>query len=144
MKYKDFLKKSHLPITITKSVVTQMGDWDTFTNYALDITNNGIDGGFGGFVWYTETLAFYEANRRDIMAMLRSQADDFGVCVTDMVHGFGSVKRGGYSRSDVEAFLMDNDPESDNYTFFANLMAWYAAEEVCRAYCDMLDESCSP
>jgi len=99
-----------------------------------DVNNHGIDGGFGGFVYYNDTHAFAMKHRKLIVKLLEEQANDLGEEVVAMVSGFGVFRNSP----------MDNDDRKELYKYLGggkceqstitNLMAWFAAEEVCRMF----------
>jgi len=101
-----------------------------------DVNRHGIDGGFSGFIYYSETHKFALKHRKQIVAMLEDMADQLGEDVVAMVAGFG-VFRGS---------PMDADDKKDLYRYLGggkvdqgaitNVMAWFAAEEVCRMFED--------
>ena len=44
-----------------------------------DVARGGADGGFSGFIYYSETVKFAKDNMNVIYEHLKSQAEDFGV-----------------------------------------------------------------
>ena len=115
---------------LQKAVLNQLG-YDTLTTEAketlTDITNHGLNGGFTGFIYYTDTTKFYTDNKKLILSMANEQAEDFGISISEMVAGFGCCNE---SPHEVEAWLLDLDEDYD--TSLPNCLAWYAAEEVAR------------
>lgn len=117
---------------LISSVITQLGGTDSMQ----DIANYGIDGGFSGFIYYADTHKFAMRNRRAIVEMLEEMADSLGEDVVQMVNGFGVFRPNG----------MDADDKKDLYRYLGgakveqgaitNVMAWFAAEEVSRMFCD--------
>lgn len=90
---------------------------NSLCDYASDISNYGIQGGFSGFTYYADTCAFYQANKEDIWELATDQADEnYGKDsnVFTMLANFGGAKN-------VSSAMT-----------FENLMAWYAAEEAAR------------
>jgi hypothetical protein len=122
-----------------------MGGWESFKESAPDICRGGIDGGFHGFISYADTMKFAKANKEAIRSLAIQQAEDFGLGVVEMIKGFGCFKHsefkgfGCFKHSDVtEAEIIDGlagiaHPMGTNVL---NALAWYAGEEVARAYCD--------
>ena len=100
----------------------------------MDVVNHGIDGGFSGFVYYSDTHAFAMRYRKDIIMLLEEEAEMIGEEVVEMVSNFGVFRNN----------KMDNDDRKDLYRYLGggrceqsqitNLMAWFAAEEVCRMF----------
>lgn len=98
-----------------------------------DVNNYGIQCGFGGFIYYTDTHKFAMKFRKLIVQLLEEDAEQLGEGdVIQMVSGFGQFRRS----------KMDSDDRRELYKYLAgarceqstitNLMAWYAAESVCR------------
>lgn len=117
---------------LISAVITQLGGVSSMS----DIANHGIDGGFSGFTYYVDTHKFTMRNRNAIIEMLEQMADELGEDVTKMVDGFGVFNRQG----------MDADEKKDLYRYLGgakveqgtitNVMAWFAAEEVARMFCE--------
>jgi hypothetical protein len=121
---------------LINSVIRQLGGRDSLQ----DIANHGIDGGFHGFIYYTETFAFWKRNRGLIADLAREQASEFGTDAVSMIAGFNCLK------NDDDAQLRDSigraiyggrmSQNNDCDSLVANALAWYAAEEVARAMCE--------
>lgn len=131
-------------LTKTK-VITDRSEFKSLINAVIsnigidsvqDVNSHGIDGGFSGFVYYTDTVPFAYKHRKAILRLLDEDADNFGQEVVEMVNGFGTFRGKG----------MDADEKKDLYRYLSgtkckevtipNLMAWYAAETVCRWFED--------
>ena len=124
---KQVLKDNAEYKTLINAVINRVG-----LDAVQDINNHGIDGGFNGFIYYSDTHAFAMRYRKLIVKMLEQIADDMGKEVTEMVSQFGILRN------------MDNDDKKDLYKYLGggrpgqgaitNVMAWFAAEEVCRMF----------
>lgn len=135
---KELIKSSSIPASLIRAVIRQMGGWETFTGYAPDITRHGIDGGFNGFIYYADTLPFAKRNSAAIAEMAASQADDFGTPVLDMVRSFGCFRQSPPDFASISTALYGGRAQEETDTVL-NALAWYAAEEVARAYCDLVE-----
>src|SRR6185503_7918099 len=158
------IEATNIPASLVRAVVRQMGGWETFTQSAPDICRGGIDGGFNGFIYYRDTEAFAKRNRADILTLAKDQASDLGESVLDMVAGFGCLggstirnRMSGHatwisdSQKDYERRkILSQYHEAVGAALFAgknlqdgenvlNALAWYAGEEVARAYCDLCE-----
>lgn len=130
-------------ISTKKQVLADNSEYKTLINAVIsrigmdnveNVINNGIDGGYSGFIYYSDTHAFAMRYRKLIVKMLEEQASDFGQEVVEMVSGFGVFRRSP----------MDNEDRKELYKYLGggrcqqstitNLMAWFAAEEVCRMF----------
>ena len=131
---KSLLATTSIPETLVRNTIRQFGGWETFKECADDVVDYGIDGGFSGFIYNNETVKFYANNRKAIIQLARSEAQECDETTVDMVAAFRCVRKHGYSVADVEGFLLFNDAKHEDYPALATAMAWYAAEAVCRAY----------
>lgn len=135
------IDSSNIPESLIRAVVRQMGGWNSFKENAPDICRGGIDGGFNGFIYNADTESFARRNRESIAAMASQQADDFGTSVTEMIQGFGCFRNGTKpSDSDIGSALYAGKDSKDGEPVL-NALAWYAGEEVSRAYCDLTGEN---
>ena len=124
--------------SLVKAVVKQLGGWDSFKESAKDIVNHGIDGGFHGFIYYVDTVKFYKANKKTIIALAKSQASELGQGMFEMIKGFKCM-------ADIEA--TEDEIAESMYTCkgecvdqILNCLAWYAGEEVSRLYVDLCEQ----
>jgi hypothetical protein len=136
----QFCEKSNIPLTLIRAVVRQIGGWSSFCESAPDVCRGGIDGGFHGFIYTTETEAFAKRNREQIAAMAEEQASDFGTSVTEMIQWFGCF-RNSTKPTDSEIGLALYAGKEKESCGVLNALAWYAGEEVCRAYCDLTEQN---
>lgn len=135
---KNLIENSNLPAALIRAVVRQSGGWESFCEMAPDITNHGIDGGFHGWIYYNETMAFTRKNKAAILEALKNLADDLGEGMLEMVRGFGVFKNDKDITVDNIARAIYQG-KGDYSTQVLNVLAWFAAEETARAYCDMIE-----
>jgi len=127
---------------IIDAVIEQLGYGDGEDNEEellgtlSDIRNHGISGGYGGFIYYDDTVKFAKDNRKLIVAMLEEDAFQFGKEVTEMIKGFGHYRDSEMDDDDRHAMyaFLGGGRYKDEYLQFYNLMAWYAAETVARYF----------
>jgi len=137
MNLEQFANKSHIPTKLVRAVVSQLGGWESFKECAPDITNHGIDGGFHGFIYYTDTVAFFKKNRSVILEL--AEEDVFNIGYEGMFHMFKKFKcMEGYKEDEIAKAIYTYKGECADQIL--NCLAWYAGEEVCRSYNDMLEE----
>lgn len=135
-----FIKQcGHINQKLIKSVINQFGGWNSFKEQAEDVTRHGINGGFGGFIYYSETHTFTIKNRALIVALLEETAQYLGEDVVSMVNNFGAF-RGSMDSDDKKDLYRLLGGGKPNQGAITNIMAWFAAEEVCRAYSDILND----
>lgn len=97
-----------------------------------DILSHGIDGGYGQFIYCSDTHAFAMKHRKHIITLLEERAEGFDMEVVEMVANFGyfrTNKMDNEDRKQLYRYLGGGKPEQCTIT---NLMCWYAVEEVCR------------
>lgn len=131
------IRESSIPAGLIRSVIRQLGDRESLQ----DIARHGIDGGFGGFIYTAETVAFFKRNRTDICSLAEQMADDFGQSAVEMVASFGCLRdqADGETRKAIAKCLYGGPIPSgigEEVHTVANALAWFAAEEVARAFCD--------
>lgn len=117
--------------TLINAVINNIG-----LDSVSDVNNHGIDGGFSGFIYYSETHAFAMRYRKLIVKLLEQQADEMGEEVVAMVSNFGVFRNSEMDnddRKDLYKYLGGGRPEQGAIT---NVMAWFAAEEICRMFED--------
>lgn len=132
----SFCEASHLNPSLIRAVVRQLGGWEAFQESAPDITAHGIDGGFCGFTYYSDTEPFATRNRAAIAELAEAQAEELGDDVFSMIRSFGCFRDDKLTGGEIAEALYRgrNVPNGVN---ILNGLAWYAGEEVARSYCDL-------
>jgi len=126
-------RAGHIPAELIRSTVAQFGDWLYFQESAANISDHGAAGGFTGFSYYHDTLAFFDANRASILKMAAEMATDCGYKSSfEMMAAFNCFA----GLTDQEIFNALIDPEAEESTTVKNGLAWFALEEVARAVYD--------
>ena len=142
IRIKDFIRVSHIDASLIRAVIRQMGGWFEFKDHAKDVTDHGADGGYGGFIYYADTVAFYARNRAAINGLLAKMARDCGEGgIIELVQSFGCLSSGGkpdYTADEVGATLYGTKSRMDPH--IVNALAWFALEEVARSYMDCTTE----
>jgi 3-deoxy-D-manno-octulosonate 8-phosphate phosphatase (KDO 8-P phosphatase) len=67
--------------SLTRAVIRKLGGTESMP----DIVNHGASGGFSGFTYYADTVAFYKRHKADIMKRAEGDASDFGTDVLAIV-----------------------------------------------------------
>lgn len=122
--------------TLIKAVIENIG-----MDSVEDVNSHGIDGGFNGFIYTRDTVAFFNRHKADIMKLAEEMADNLGEDLLPMIRNFGCLSSGqypnkkpDYSQSEIAEALYNG--KSENADTIRNAMAWFAAEEVCRMFED--------
>ncbi len=136
IKLDAFKAQTHLSIKIVDAVLAQLSiESDEEASTLEDIASHGIQGGYGSFIYYSDTIDFFNKNRLEIRKMLSSMADDLGESMLGMVKGFNCLKDLELSEDQI-AECIYTDEETEDRTQILNALSWFAAEEVARAYSD--------
>jgi hypothetical protein len=137
MKLSTFKKSSHISPDLIDAVVEQFGGKAAFKESAIDAANHGIDGGFSGFIYYTETVEFAKKWRLYILQQVKALAEELGNSPFELVASFSCLNN-LYSTYDIAEAIYNG---SDDETQIMNALAWFAAEEVCRSYQNIKEEN---
>ena len=137
------------PVTIN-NVISSLGfslngSWDSLKELSAKFENcaeHGADGGFSGFIYYNETIAFFRKNRTDIASHIEQTAAEFGTDIFSMVQGFGVFHNSEKpTPTEIGKALWDKSQTYPDLTSLYNVFAWYALEEVSRTWYRYLEEN---
>ena len=128
---------------LVRAVKRQLGS--TWKDDFYDIVNHGIDGGFGRFIYYSDTIPFYKRNKTEIIELVKDMANAYGESVIDFIATFRCLNGGAIQgkREYTEDNELMNEIGRTIYgklgeddCLVANALAWFAAEETAREYMD--------
>lgn len=129
---------------MTQAVFNQIGGdfhfegdsvvFDDFIKGQLENTyNHGADCGITGFIYYSETVDFFNKNRKIILNRAKDEAESLGESgMISFFKCFGCFK--GLTEDNIASGLYEEDSEDE--TTVKNGLAWYTLEEVAR---DIMD-----
>ena len=125
---------------LTHYVIKQLGfeklEDEELRSTLEDITNNGADGGFGGFIYYSETNKFARENMHLILDQVKELADNLVETPLEMISSFRSLKDDKLDPLEIASIIYERtSPESQadgTETVVLNALAWFALEEVAR------------
>ena len=138
---KTLIANSSIQATLIRAVVKNMNGWESFKESAQDVADHGASCGFGNFVYYTDTVAFTEKNRKTIAEYAAEQSKEIGYKdEIEMILSFNGLQHDDLTSSDIARALYGRLADTDTKTIIYNALAWYALEEVARAYCDLLEQ----
>ena len=146
-------KRSGISAKLIRAVLAQLGGGEDAESSLEDIARHGVDGGFTGFCYHSETVLFFKQNRVEIVTLTLQMAEGLDENVAEMVAGFGCLA-GHESRDDYDyngqpkaarrKAIAEHLPSvsrclyggrlTNSDTQAANALAWFAAEEVARAW----------
>lgn len=125
---KKYIKQAKANNTTFKSLIAktlnQLGD----ENYISDVYSHGANTGFPGFTYYSDTSAFYRANKKQINELVREEAAQFDTNVIPFVLSFNCVNE---DEEDNVGRCMYGRCNEDT-VYVENALAWFALETVCR------------
>jgi hypothetical protein len=100
-----------------------------------DVNRHGIGDGFSGFIYYSDTCAFYSRYRKLINRLVFEMAEQLGEDAAQMVAGFNCVNDDHETRHDIGVCIYGGNLRSlKDSAHIPNALAWFAAEEVCRMF----------
>ncbi|MDE2098468.1 MAG: hypothetical protein KGL39_14540 [Patescibacteria group bacterium] len=111
---------------LIKAVKKQLGcaSQEEFRQTCQAIAQNGAAEGFIGFIYYRDTVAFFDANAEAIYELLDAARDKLGLrTIEDVIASFNSADS-----------IVNEDTRK-------NLLAWFALEEVARHVADAMEEA---
>jgi hypothetical protein len=145
---------------LVKAVLDNLSDDpDDALQSLKDVAEHGVEGGFPGFTYYTDTVEFYKRNKMAIVKLLQQEADDSGQDPVQMVRRMNCVGD-DYSPSEISKVLYGAMPRErkvtekvmmkdlgdiiqgrqprsrkkiEDVTPIANCLAWFALEAVAHA-----------
>lgn len=134
---KAFTEQSNLNPKLIRAVIRQVGGFEAFKEIAEDVTNHGAACGFGGFIYYTETISFTKRNRAPIIELLTDlNLDIYGhKNYTETLISFNCLK----ALEPMEIIDGLHNSRSDYRTEVYNALAWFALEEVARDFINIVE-----
>lgn len=114
---------------LISAVINALGDM----SYIEDVNKYGIDGGYGEFIYYSDTVAFAQKHHNQIRNLICEQSADFGMNEYEFIASFKCLDVDSDMKKDIYSFLGGKAPKEVS---LANGLAWYAAEHVCRLFED--------
>jgi len=144
------IHNSYLPVKTVSNVIQALGypltgSGDTFKELSAELVNcaeHGANMGISGFIYYSETIPFFQKNRAGIAISLALSAAEIGTDLISMVQEFGVFhNKDKPTPSEVGKALWDKSKTYPELTDLYNVFAWYALEEVSRAWYRYLEEN---
>jgi hypothetical protein len=119
---------------LTRAVLRSLGGRDD--GQLEDIARHGADAGWPGFTYYSDTVAFFKAYRKDIAARVKAVAEEIGEQPVTVVSGFNCL-RPASGPADAETLesigrCLYGARLTNDDTQVANALAWFALEEIAR------------
>ena len=113
---------------LAKAVINQMGGIDGDTLAELNQVRNAADG-YSGFIYYSDTVAFWKRVRRIAVPYMEDEANSLGErSALDMVKSFNYCQSHEIETRDIALALYGRMADAE--TGVLNLLAWYVLETV--------------
>jgi hypothetical protein len=107
-----------------------------------DCAKHGADGGFPGFTYYYDTLAFFRRNKEDIVKNLELLAGELGQDIISMIQGFGVFRHETPpTAAGIGQALWGTGKLKDDLTSLYNVFAWFCLEEVSHVWYRHLEDN---
>jgi len=110
-------------------------DFDDIDSTMRDIRNHGADGGFSGFIYYSDTCKFARDNMALIYSHAKNQAVEFGIDPLEMIAGFNCL-HGEFPAFEIASVIHDDIDDATRNdgadVAILNALAWYALEEAAQ------------
>lgn len=129
----NFLQSAIYP-TLAEAVIDQMGGFESFCEDAQSIAEHGADSGFHGFIYYSDTIGFYDKNKKRILRALQDECMDIGQTMADCIASFNCID---CTSIQVESFLLGLNDEDE--TDLKNALSWWALERVAHDYISFIE-----
>ncbi len=115
--------------SLQTAVIQQLG-YDEMDDECMDtlkdVSNYGADGGFGQFCYYSDTTAFFDDHRTEILTEINELSGELGESAADIVKGFNCLNHD--FDHEVDQVLLNLPCEDD--VNVKNALAWFALEHV--------------
>ena len=119
------------------------GTGNIFKNLSSDFKNcaeHGANIGFHGFICYSDTIAFFKANRKDIVNHMENMSAELGTDIISFVQGFGVFRHSEKpTPSEIGKALWGSVRHRYDLTTLYNVFAWYALEEIAYTWYGYLE-----
>ncbi len=135
MTKKEFTKRAEnawIDKKLINATVKQLGGWNEFKLRAPDICRYGAGGGVPGFIYYDDTIEFFNRSRIWIKLMFMKAAEDAGVDVHEL---FPSIIK-QFSIPMFYEILFDPSTawSSDEGALIKNVLTWATLENIASLY----------
>lgn len=139
----DIAKYTSLDIDVIKDVLSIVCD-ESF-DVLSDISNHGADGGYNGFIYTDETVAFWLKHQKDIVKKLNDDVGEMGLSsAIALVSSFKCLNGASIDSIASVIYCVHHTHESlneiDDGLMIANALSWYALEDVANAYVSFLED----
>jgi hypothetical protein len=119
------------------------GGGEPFKELSNQLENCALHGsniGFHGFIYTSDTVAFFKNNRKDIASHMEETAEEMGTDIFSMVQSFGAFRNSEKpAAGEIGKALWDSQASPD-FFYLYEVFAQYALEEVSNAWLRYLED----
>ncbi len=128
-----------LIIELKNAVIKQLNcSQKEFLEIAKDVCNYGAGGGFNGFIYTEDTVAFFKKNKELIIDLLKDFADRIGEDLIIVIKNFRCLKDLEVSSFEIAKSLLGSGKYKETFDSvipdIQNALAWFTLEEVSRRF----------
>jgi len=143
-------RNSNLPEKTINNIIEALGypltgSGDTFKELSAELVNcaeHGANIGISGFIYYSETIPFFQKNRAAIATHLELTAAEMGTDLISMVQEFGAFRNSGKpTPTEIGKALWDKSKTYPELTDLYNVFSWYILEELANTWYRYLEEN---
>jgi hypothetical protein len=121
------------------------GSGEVFGELSADFQNcaeYGADIGISGFIYYSDTIAFFTKHRDDIASHIERTAEELGTDIFSMVQSYGVFRNlEKPTAGQIGKALWAGGQTWPELSSLYNVFAWYALEEISRTWYRYLEEN---
>jgi hypothetical protein len=106
----------------------------------IDINNHGINGGYSGFIYYSDTERFARKHRKAIVALIEYEAQEFCESIESFLGGFNCFDFKDKQEKKECMLYVYGGATNKFETLVLNGFAWYAGEWASRIITELAEE----
>lgn len=95
----------------------------------VDIYNYGTHGGYGNFIYYSDTVPFWRQNKQQIVQLLIEEANSLGEGVLEMVRHFNCIGE-DYELYEIGECIFGNYSDSNDKCIYNELVLFSVQKVV--------------
>jgi hypothetical protein len=127
------IEETGLDARMVRAILKTLGGGAEALATLEDVARHGASGGFGGFIYHTETVSFFKRHRAAIVAAVKGLAGDIGEDPMAFVASFRCLAPADEERREsIARCLYGGRLRDDEDTDVANALTWFALEETAR------------
>lgn len=128
---------------LAMNAIEQFGGWEQLQDSYSDICSGGIvrgiDHGVDGWMYTDELVAFFKANKKEILDFAKETAYDLGEGSSFQMMSNFNCFNGDYTEGDIAEGIYDTD--SDNHKNIVSGISWFIGEELARSFERMVEDA---